>query len=47
MSNPLQNNPTDDKRRNTGEKILGVLDIVHQLVQALLNIFGRRKSDHP
>lgn len=45
MSNPLQNNP--EQRKNTGEKILAVVDVLHQIVLALLGIFGRRKSDHP
>lgn len=43
MSNPLQNR--SDARRTAGEKILGIVDVVMKVCEALLRIFGRRKED--
>lgn len=44
MSNPLQNDSTSS-RRTTAEKILPVLDVIYQIIGAVLAIFGRRKTD--
>lgn len=43
MSNPLQNNPP--QRRSAQQKILGVVDVVMKICEALLGIFGRRSED--
>lgn len=43
MSNPLQNNP--DQRSTTEEKARQIYDLVGILLNALLSIFGKRKSD--
>jgi hypothetical protein len=44
MSNPLQNEPPV-KRRDAGQKILSVVDVVLKVCEAILGIFGRRKDD--
>jgi hypothetical protein len=44
MSNPLQNRP-EDQRRSTEEKAHAIYDLVGILLNALLSIFGKRKSD--
>lgn len=43
MSNPLQNDPP--KRRSAQEKILGIVDVVMKICEALLGLFGRRNDD--
>lgn len=49
MSNPLQNDPPQlpsrDQRKDTAAKILAVADVIHELLKALLSIFGRRQGD--
>lgn len=45
MSNPLQNDPGHPQRRSTGEKILAVVDVIMRVCEALLSMFGRRKTD--
>lgn len=46
MSNPLQNDPgRSDQRRGTAEKVLAVADVIHELLKAILSIFGRRSTD--
>jgi hypothetical protein len=44
MSNPLQNNPPKE-RRSASDKILGVVDVVMKICEALLGLFGRRTDD--
>jgi len=44
MSNPLQNDPVNN-RKGTAEKVLAVADVIHELLKAILSIFGRRKQD--
>lgn len=45
MSNPLQNNPQQNSRKDTAQKVLAVADVIYELLRAILGVFGRRKSD--
>jgi hypothetical protein len=44
MNNPLQNRG-EENRRTAAQKILGVADVIHELLKAILGIFGRRTTD--
>lgn len=45
MSNPLQNDPPRAQRREPGQKVLAVVDVVMTICEALLRLFGRRRED--
>jgi hypothetical protein len=44
MTAPPPKKP-EDQRRSTSEKILIVMDVMVEVVLAVLRIFGRRKND--